>query len=246
MLICQHNAEFPQSSSDEHACDWSLAAGAYPELLEMPSFIAQQHQHYVPQTSGKSADPEQLQGRQLEAYTVVCEHFEGKMARGSDSHPPLQMVVSGTAGTGKSYLIECLKLLLKDHLLVAAPTGAAAYNVYGYTLHIGLGLPVKGDFKPLEGSRLQQIQKTLCGVDYLVIDEMSMIGRKVFGQVDKRLRQALPGRSEELFGGCSCILIASYHQSWTCRSTPQRLGLNCPIWEVPTTANSIVRWFWIG
>ena len=45
------------------------------------------------------------------------------------------MVVSGTAGTGKSYLIQCLKFLLKKQLLVAAPTGVAAFNVDGYTLH---------------------------------------------------------------------------------------------------------------
>ena len=73
------------------------------------------------------------------------------------NRPPLRMVVSGTAGTGKSYLIQCL---LKDRLCVAAPTGVAAFNVDGYTLHSLLSLPVKGD-KPLEGKRLQTIQQML-------------------------------------------------------------------------------------
>ena len=58
------------------------------------------------------------------------------------------------------------KLLLKDRLCVAAPTGVAAFNVDGYTLHSLLSLPVKGDFKPLEGKRLQTIQQTLAAVDY--------------------------------------------------------------------------------
>ena len=58
--------------------------GAYPDLMGMPSFIAQQRQQYVPETAGTSADPEQPQGRPLETYTVVQEHFEGKMARDSD------------------------------------------------------------------------------------------------------------------------------------------------------------------
>ena len=122
------------------------------------------------------------------------------------------MVVSGTAGTGKSYLIQCLKLLLKDRLCVAAPTGVAAFNVDGYTLHSLLSLPVKGDFKPLEGKRLQTIQQMLAAVDYIIIDEMSMVGRKMFGQVDRRLRQVFPERSEELFGGRSCLLTGDWGQ----------------------------------
>ena len=120
--------------------------------------------------------------------------------------------MSGTAGTGKSYLIQCLKLLLKDRLCVAAPTGVAAFNVEGYTLHSLLSLPVKGDFKPLQGKCLQTIQQTLAAVDYIIIDEMSMVGRKMFGQVDRRLRQVFPERSEELFGGRSCLLTGDWGQ----------------------------------
>ena len=44
--------------------------------------------------------------------------------------------------------------------------------------------------KALEGEQLQQLQQGFSGVDYLVIDEMSMLGRKLFGQVDQRLCQA--------------------------------------------------------
>lgn len=92
---------------------------------------------------------------------------------------------------GKSYLINCLKLLLGDRLDVTAPTGAAAFNVHGFTLHSLLSLPVKGEFKDLEGQSLQQLLKD---VKYLIVDEMSMMGRKMFGQVDRRLRQVLPHR----------------------------------------------------
>ena len=45
------------------------------------------------------------------------------------------MIVSGTAGTGKSFLIHCLKALLLDGLRVMAPTGVAAFNVGSVTLH---------------------------------------------------------------------------------------------------------------
>ena len=47
---------------------------------------------------------------------------------------------------------------------------------------------------------------------YLIIDEMSMVGRKIFGQVDSRLRQILPHRADQLLGGCSCLLFGDFGQ----------------------------------
>ena len=87
----------------------------------------------------------------------------------------------------------------------------AAFNVDGNT-HSLLNLPVKGDFKPMDGKCLQSIQQTLAAVDYIIIDEMSMVGRKMFGQVDRRLRQVFPERSKELFGGWSCLLTGDCGQ----------------------------------
>ena len=101
------------------------------------------------------------------------------------------MIVSGTAGTGKSYLIWCLQELLGDKLRVMAPTGAAAYNVHGHTLHSLLSIPVRGDFR---GQRLHTLQESLASVRYIILDEMSMVGRKMFGQVDRKLRQEFPHR----------------------------------------------------
>ena len=121
-----------------------------------------------------------------ESSWYVCDHFKMQ-----DRATPLRLIISGTAGTGKSYLIRCLKLLLAGELCVTAPTGVAAFNVDGYTLH---SLLIKGDFKQLEGNRLQTIQQFMTSIRYLIIDEMSMVGRKMFGQVDRRLRQAFPHR----------------------------------------------------
>ena len=91
-----------------------------------------------------SADPQQLQGKQLQVYTIVQQHME------AEAPSPLKMIVSGTAGTGKSYLIHCLRLL-GDKVCVAAPTGVAAFNIEGHTLHSLLSLPTKGEYKDLEG-----------------------------------------------------------------------------------------------
>ena len=190
MLLCQHTPQFLNSVDERRHVDWSLAAKTYENLDKMPHFIAQHRQFYVPQHTNTVADSGHLQGNQLHAYNIVREHFEN----GSSCKQPLRMIVSGTAGTGKSYLIQCLKRLLGNGLRVAAPTGVAAFNVDGYTLHSLLGLPIKGDFKELERNRLRNIQESLAAVEYIIIDEMSMIGRKLFGQVDRRLRQVFPHR----------------------------------------------------
>ena len=120
--------------------------------------------------------------------------------------------MSGTAGTGKSYLIHCLRGLLQDQVRVVAPTGVAAFNVEGVTLHSFLHLPVRGDFKNLQGERVQRMQQDLAGVNYLIIDKISMVGRKLLGQIDQRLRQAFPHRAQEVLGGCSCLLVGDFGQ----------------------------------
>ena len=93
-----------------------------------------------------------------------------------------------------------------------APTGVAAFNIDGHTLHSLLNLPTKGEFKDLEGDCLHRMQQSLSNMKYLIIDEMSMVGRKVFGQVDSRLRQAFPHQADQLFGGCSCLLLGDFGQ----------------------------------
>ena len=142
----------------------------------------------------------------MQVYNAVKLHFE------SNNTQPLHMIVSGTAGTGKSYLIHCLRLLLKNQLRVAAPTGVAAFNIQGHTLHSLFSLPTKGEFKELEGNCLRELQHSFCGIQYLIIDEISMVARKMFGQVDRRLRQAFPHNAQQVFGSCSCLLFGDFGQ----------------------------------
>ena len=206
MLICHRNADFANNPNTNDDHDWSAASSAYPNLEELPTFITRQRQSAPQRPFTTTADPACLQGKQLSTYHLVQQHMES-----SDSSP-LRMVVSGTAGTGKSYLIHCLRLLLQDKVRVVAPTGVAAFNVDGHTLHSLLNLPTKGEFKDLQGEQLNKIQQSLACMKYLIIDEMSMVGRKMFGQVDMRLRQVFPHRSDQVLGGCSLLLFGDFGQ----------------------------------
>ena len=204
MLICQRNADLQPSMDTQDGIDWTLAAHSYPTLEEAPSFISQQKQAAGQRVFTTSANPANLQGKQQQVYTIVQQH------QSANSPAPLRMIVSGTAGTGKSYLIHCLRLLLQHQVLVAAPTGVAAFNIDGQTLHSLL--PTRAEFKDLVGERLTKLQQAFSEVKYLVIDEMSMVGRKIFGQVYRRLRQAFPHHSQEVLGGCSCLLFGDFGQ----------------------------------
>ena len=88
----------------------------------------------------------------------------------------------------------------------------AAFNVDCHTLHSLLSLPTRGNFKDLEGERLNKLQQSFSDIKYIIIDEMSMVGRKTLGQVDRRLRQAFPHCALEVFGGCSCLLFGDFGQ----------------------------------
>ena len=80
------------------------------------------------------------------------------------------------------------------------------------TLHSALHLPVRASKnKELEGPSLQRLQMMTEGKQYILIDEMSMLGLETMGWVDRRLRQA-SGKLTETLGGFSVILVGDFGQ----------------------------------
>ena len=112
--------------------------------------------------------------QQRKAYDIVSQHFS------LHHHDyPLQMLVLGTAGTGKSYLIQALAQLLGDKCLLTATTGIAAFHIGGITLHSALLLPVQGhNCKELSGQTLGLLQHKL--------KDISMLGQNMMAWVDKK------------------------------------------------------------
>ena len=95
--------------------------------------------------------------------------------------------------------------------VVSAFTGKAANNISGTTLHSTLFLPTTGAFTELKGMQLQTLQSTFERSSFLIIDEYSMVGLRLFGRIDSRLRQAT-GKLQEPFGGISVIIIGDILQ----------------------------------
>ena len=81
------------------------------------------------------------------------------------------MIVCGSAGTGKSYLINCIKEMLGSECILAAATGVAAFNIGGQTLHSLLRIPLqKTSFSNVQGRSLRDLQERFEDVRYFIID----------------------------------------------------------------------------
>src|SRR5688572_6011478 len=102
----------------------------------------------------------------------------------------------------------------KSPIAVLAPTGVAAFNIDGITIHSGLSIPIVNDTKrfDINGKRLMQLQNKLKDISYIIIDEKSMVGRRMLALIDMRLRQAFPENKNEPFGGRSIIIFGDFGQ----------------------------------
>lgn len=116
--------------------------------------------------------------------------------------------VTGNAGTGKSILIQYLRSVLKKKLVVLAPTGVAALNVGGVTIHSFFQFPPK--ILEDEDIKLVYDRKLYQKLELLIIDEVSMVRCDHMDSIDKFLKKNRS--SNEPFGGVQLLLIGDLFQ----------------------------------
>lgn len=101
--------------------------------------------------------------------------------------------LTGNAGVGKTYLINVFDEFCRMNainLMKVAPTGVAATNIQGTTLHKGFKLPLSVVDEKLENAQYANIQKTIRYVDILFIEEVSMVRIDIFDNVMKNIQEA--------------------------------------------------------
>lgn len=118
--------------------------------------------------------------------------------------------VTGRAGTGKSTLLNHLSQHTSKAIVICAPTGVAALNVGGQTIHSLFRLPI-GVIADHDIEQSAELRKLLNAIDTLVIDEISMVSADLMDAIDRSLRQAR-GRRNEAFGGVQVILFGDPYQ----------------------------------
>jgi hypothetical protein len=127
--------------------------------------------------------------------------------------------LTGKAGTGKTTFLQNLHKSTAKRMIITAPTGVAAINAGGVTLHSFFQLPF-GPFVPgsdtYEHNRQRQFRfskekkRIIQSLDLLVIDEISMVRADLLDAVDAVLRRHR--RNNRPFGGVQLLVIGDLHQ----------------------------------
>ena len=118
--------------------------------------------------------------------------------------------VTGRAGTGKSTLLNYLAGHSSKQVVVCAPTGVAALNVGGQTVHSLFRLPI-GVIADHPIRHTADVRKLLSTIETLVIDEVSMVNADLLDAIDRALRQARQ-KPYEAFGGVQVVLFGDPYQ----------------------------------
>ena len=131
-----------------------------------------------------NSSPEALNTEQRILYDTMVAHYTNEISLGERSPPQLLLNVDREARTGKTFTllkvctrIQGIAIAAGRGNLVfrAAPTGIAAFNIIGKTLHSLLRLPVKTKKTDLSPGTLQSLQASFSSCRFLIIDEKSMI-----------------------------------------------------------------------
>jgi hypothetical protein len=160
-------------------------------------------------------DKHTLNEEQEKAFRIVANHIS------STDVPPLRMYLGGMGGTGKSQVIKAIKELFEKRkeshrFIILAPTGTAAALLNGSTYHSFLGLRTPDGEEEEEVSMndvtaMMNAKERLSGVEYIFIDECSMLACKHLYDISARLSQ-ISNCFEEGFGGFNMIFAGDFAQ----------------------------------
>lgn len=139
-------------------------------------------------------------------------------------HTGTHVFLTGKAGTGKTTFLKRLKESSPKRMVVVAPTGVAAINAGGVTIHSFFQMPF-GPYLPDSGNRNEQsanmprqgFQKIsrdkvniMKSIDLLVIDEISMVRADLLDGIDETLRRYR--NRNKSFGGVQLLMIGDLQQ----------------------------------
>ena len=183
-------------------------------------------------TIGLSERIAMLNEDQRRIFDKVSDHLNHQLRHEVDGCKckdlkPLHMFVSGVGGTGKSFLIETVRSLVKEIwkddasndtiCAVAAPTGLAAYNVGGVTVHRLFQLPIEHKGKTAGYWSLskvaQKVMRTnLRCLKLIIIDEVSMLSNLNLAYIHLRLEELFGGSGDDYFGSMNMLFVGDILQ----------------------------------
>ena len=184
-------------------------------MTEEPVEVDGQLQHYkliagIIDTRSVEADAQQDARNESLPY-YLAEQFA--------MHTNRPIFITGKAGTGKTTFLRKLREQSPKNMAVVAPTGVAAINAGGMTIHSLFQLPVRTliptpqSYKQLfaEQRLTQRKRNMLYHLEMLVIDEISMVRADVLDAIDTVLRR-YKYRKDQPFGGVQLVMIGDLFQ----------------------------------
>lgn len=184
-------------------------------MTEEPVEVDGQLQHYkliagIIDTRSVEADAQQDARNESLPY-YLAEQFA--------MHTNRPIFITGKAGTGKTTFLRKLREQSPKNMAVVAPTGVAAINAGGMTIHSLFQLPVRTlipipqSYKQLfaEQRLTQRKRNMLYHLEMLVIDEISIVRADVLDAIDTVLRR-YKYRKDQPFGGVQLVMIGDLFQ----------------------------------
>jgi len=150
---------------------------------------------------------------QSRAFRIVYNHTLGRYPR---DEPQLLMGVFGERGTGKSRLIEAIRVWFhRNHcqkeLIVTATTGNAAVKINGFTVHSAVSIPIKKSDSIRMGKLTPKQLGEWSERQYMIIDEVSMLDCKVMEHLHTQPGVA-KAKPEIEFGDVNIIFFGDFLQ----------------------------------
>jgi len=166
-----------------------------------------------------------LNRRQHAAFCIIGHRllldFKNALCGRPREGEPLRMILHGEGGTGKSRVLECLTTLCKawlkpQALALLAPTGIAAVNIGGRTVHSATGMRPRGGGdgsaarRTLSKAKKDQLIREWAACQLVAIDEMSMMDKEMLQEVSDRMEMAKEVKGS--FGLMHLILCGDFTQ----------------------------------
>jgi hypothetical protein len=149
-----------------------------------------------------------LNTEQERAFRIVANHAV------SQQQEQLKMYLGGMGGTGKSQVIKALSHFFNERneahrFVTLGPTGSSAALLAGSTYHSFLGVNIDG--RKFNKNQIAQVQNRIEGVEYIFIDEVSMLSCNEMYKISAQLAKAL-GVFDISFGGMNMVFAGDFGQ----------------------------------
>ncbi len=143
-------------------------------------------------------------------FIIDPENIEQQKAFNLVANTNTSLYITGKAGTGKTTFIKNIQKEVNKNFLVLAPTGIAAMNVGGQTIHSFFGLP----FEAISPNTYFEVsltkRQTLEHADTIIVDEASMVRCDWVDGIDRFLRSLM--NTHLPFGGKQVVFVGDLFQ----------------------------------